>query len=281
MLCLFCVLTAALGSGCAVRDTSEHTRRAHEKLNGVLWMQSSAEYHASARQAFALASLRLEQALGDTRWSAALEQSEGFERLPPAVVVDVDETVLDNAPFQALMVERAQSFDRELWREWVQTERSRAVPGAADFVRLARERGVRVFYVTNRVQEAPTLENLRRELDPAVTTEELMVRRERPEWGSDKASRRAEVARSHRILLLVGDDYNDFASLGGDSPDQRVARAGEHRARWGVQWIVLPNPLYGSFERAFYGHESGLPDRERLKSKYESLRAVRLPSTAH
>src|SRR5829696_3327072 len=75
--------------------------RPHENLNAVAWMQASVEYEASAMQAYRAAARQLDAALADPSWTAAIEQTADASKLPPAVVLDVDETVLDNSPFQA------------------------------------------------------------------------------------------------------------------------------------------------------------------------------------
>jgi acid phosphatase len=76
---------------------------ANDLLNAVLWMQRSVEYKATALTAFALARIRLDQALADPKWTAILprEQPVGVESLPPAVILDIDETLLDNSGYQA------------------------------------------------------------------------------------------------------------------------------------------------------------------------------------
>ena len=281
MLRLLIALSVSLMVGCTTphgpSDSHLRAQRSSPKLNSALWIQGSAEYPVVTTQAFELAKLRLEQGLTDRTWSAALEQTTGYEALPPAVILDVDETVLDNAPFQSLLINRDMTFDVELWRAWVRRGEATAVPGAKDFVSYARRRGVAVFYVTNRTLETPTLDNLRRTVDPAVEAEDLLVQFERPQWGPNKRSRRTAIAVTHHILLLIGDDYNDFADLGRAPPASRVKQSKAHTARWGKQWIALPNPLYGSFERALYDYQLERTQRERTASKYRQLRTMSNP----
>ena len=74
-------------------------RSTHESLHGVLWMQRSAEYKALCFQAYQLANAQLRIAVNDKNWTAALEQLGNYKNLPPAVILDVDETVLDNSPY--------------------------------------------------------------------------------------------------------------------------------------------------------------------------------------
>ena len=80
------------------------SQKTNPNLNNVLWVQTAAEYQASCNQVYNSALLNIETAIADSRWTAALEQKENFQELPPAVIFDVDETVLDNSPYQAQLV---------------------------------------------------------------------------------------------------------------------------------------------------------------------------------
>ena len=104
---------------------------ANDLLNAVLWMQRSVEYKASALSAFALARLRLDQALADPNWTAApKEQTGNYQSLPPAVILDIDETIVDNSGYQAWMALKDTTFDPKTWNAYVNTVSSLAIPGA-------------------------------------------------------------------------------------------------------------------------------------------------------
>ena len=245
----------------------------HPTLFATLWQQTSAEYSAAALQAYDEAAEILPIALADARWTAAVEQEgDDFSMLPPAVVLDVDETVLDNSPQQARTILAGGAFDPEVWGAWVNEAQAPSVPGAREFLALAESLGVAVFYVTNRDQplEEATRRNLEGEglpLDPEVDT--ILSRGEREGWGSDKTSRREAIAERYRIVLLVGDDFNDFVSarLPREERDRLVER---YRDRWGDRWIMLPNPVYGSWEGALYEEADDTPE-ERARRQLESL----------
>jgi acid phosphatase len=247
--------------------------RVHENLNAVLWIQTSVEYEATARQVFRTASLKLDAALADPGWTA-LEQGPEAAGLPPAVIADVDETVLDNSAFQARQVRDHFPFGEAVWQAWCKEVAARAVPGAVEFARHAATRGVTVFYVTNRYVdvEAATRENMSRlgfPLQPA--TDQLLTRKERPEWAaSDKASRRAFVAGTHRVLLLIGDDLNDFVSAAGKTVEERAQLSARHASQWGERWFMAPNPTYGSWEAALA--PGATSESERLAMKQRRLR---------
>jgi acid phosphatase len=257
------------------RVPPEH-RRTHELLNSVLWTQTAAEFQVLAKQSYIRAQEALDEALEDTSWTAALEQEGLYDMRPPAVILDVDETVLDNSPYEARLIQREAMFSTDTWHQWCQEARAPAIPGALEFTRYAASKAVTVFYVTNRrheVEEATrkNLEALGFPLDSRRDT--LLTRGERREWDtSDKTPRRKEVASRHRVLLLIGDNLGDFVPIDGLTVDQRAKLVEQYPDYWGKRWIMLPNPQYGSWEGALYGFEYGLSDEEKLRIKYEKLK---------
>src|SRR5436190_24166864 len=142
-----------LGLGCAGPQLAQQAPAsdlsASDLLNAVLWMQRSVEYKANALTAFALARIRLDQALEDRSWTAApKEQTGAYQSLPPAIVLDIDESILDNSGYQAWMVLRDTSFEPKTWTVSVDMVSSVPVPGAVEFALYAASKGVKVFYIT-------------------------------------------------------------------------------------------------------------------------------------
>jgi acid phosphatase len=246
-----------------------------ENLNAVLWVQTAAEYSASARQAYTLAEMMLEPALADTSWTALTEQAgQDFASLPPAVVLDVDETVLDNSPNSAREILDDRDFATDTWHEWVREEKATPVPGALEFTRAAAARGITVFYVTNRRHEVedPTRRNLEAlgfPLHDEIDT--LLTRDERPDWGSDKGTRRAHVAATHRVLLQFGDNLGDFVSGVDTDVAARAALVEGHADYWGRRWIVLSNPQYGSWDGALIDFQYGASREAKREMKLDAL----------
>ncbi len=270
------ILLAVLFAGCAggpVTTITEMPPEAHEQLNSVLWVRTAPEYEAICREIFAQAALSLDEALADRTRTASLEQSADYEGLPPAVILDVDETALDNSAFEARLIVEGKEYNQRMWDAWIAEEEAPAVPGAQDFIRLALERGVEVFFVTNRDHdtEEHTLRNLRKRFGPAITGDRVLTRKEQADWTSDKTSRRAYVAATHRVLLLVGDDLNDFVYPGETTPQARRDNALQYSKYWGTGWIIVPNPMYGSWEQALYGFDRGLERNDRLNLKRGAL----------
>ncbi len=265
---------AQLPAATAAHDT-------HEQLHAVLWVQTAGEFRALALQAFNVAERMMNQALADPTWTAATEQTGSFAVLPPAVIVDADETVLDNSAYQARLIETAQSYSSATFTSWVNEERATAIPGAVEFARAAQRNGVTVFYVTNRkaVEEEPTRRNLVKLGFPVPEgIDVLLVRGERPEWDtSDKTARRSFVASRYRVLLQVGDNLGDFMADVKVPVDDRFAAADRFRSFWGTRWIVIPNPAYGNWESAVLDHSFERSDAEILRIKRNRLNAARDP----
>jgi acid phosphatase len=235
----------------------------------TLWIRNSAEFRAASVTVYRAARQALARGLQDPQWTAEPSQQGDLSALPPAIVMDIDETVLDNSEPQAKMLREGSCFGEfpERWDEWIAERRAPAVPGALEFVRAAREstdargRAVRVFYVTNREcgrragsdapcpQQDDTAANFEAiGLGSPTLADDLMLKGERPEWESDKLARRQAVARSYRIVLNVGDDLADFL------PDVRRATVADRDLarcarddHWGTRWFIVPNPMYGSW----------------------------------
>ena len=260
-------------NGGVVSRTAAPLRDTHEVMNGVLWVQTSGEFWALASTTYHSAQVVLEQAMTQKSWSAALEQKPGYENLPPAVILDLDETVLDNSPSEGQLVLDRTVYSQDTWNTWVHTVAAAAIPGAQSFIAGAEKRGVKVFFVTNRSlsEQEDTLKNLAA-LKITASDDTVLCSGENG-WTSDKTARRAEIAKSYRVLLLVGDDMNDFVSTAKLTPEQRVTLAKTHADRWGKSWILLPNAMYGSWERALF---PGLTkDKEILLRKRQQVKGFK------
>lgn len=242
----------------------------HSILNATLYVQSSAEFRAAAIGTFAAARRALDEALADKTRVGATEETEDGPDQPPAIIVDVDETVLDNTAFEARMIRKGITYDPAEWKKWTAEGAATPIPGAPEFLAYAKSRGVTVFYVTNRDEDEGegTRANLRRLGYPLIENRETLLLRID---NSDKSPRRREVAKAYRILLLVGDDFNDFASGTREgSWADRNALLEKMSGWWGTRWFMIPNPMYGSWERAAIG--CGGTPCEQLERKVQALK---------
>jgi 5'-nucleotidase (lipoprotein e(P4) family) len=264
---------AVLASGCATTAPPSVGAR-DDRLDAILWQTTSAEYLVLAKSIYASAAMQLERALVDRHWTAAPEQKENFQQLPPAVIMDIDETVLDTGRFQSELVKNHARFSTAVWRDWMTRNEPPPVAGALEFITLAQSRGITVFFVTNR--DLATEPTTRRHLSAAGIklpddVDTVLSANERPEWGVDKGSRRRFVAQSYRVLMVFGDDLADFISEYRSPPSVRIRDALKYNF-WGTKWFMLPNPMYGSWEGALYDFRSGLSREEISRTKLEQLR---------
>ena len=252
---------------------------ANDGLNATYWTQNAVEFKANAYGQYALAKLRLDQALADRRWTALSpdEQGPDYRRKPPAVILDIDETVLDNSEYQAWTVVTGQNFGSKTWTEFVNAETGRAIPGSLEFIKYAQSKKVAIFYISNRkdIEEKATISNLRKlgyPVDDAGQT--VLTRGEKEEWKpSAKSPRRKAVAATHRVLLNIGDNLGDFTDESDTSPEQRMDVYKKNQDRWGRDWIMIANPTYGSWEGAAFGFNWKLSDSEKRQKKLDRLDA--------
>lgn len=236
-----------------------------EYLEGAtLWTQSSGEKAALSYQAFALAKMRLDHDLRMNRRS----------KVKPAVVVDVDETVIDNSVYQARLVKNRQSHESKAWTEWCNRAEATALPGAVEFLLYADSRGARVFYVTNRkeIEKEGTARNLKKLGFPKVNHETLLVRTDKE--NSSKEPRRQAIGAKYRIVLLMGDNLNDFAEVFENSKTVigRLESVETQKGQFGTRFIVLPNPMYGDWESAIYDYNFNFTESEKAAKRKSYLK---------
>lgn len=237
-------------------------------LNATLWAQSAAEYEALTRQVYRLAREKLDEGLSDPHWSAALEQTGDYIDLPPAIVLDLDQTILDNTSYEVRIIRRLQKYSQASFADWCREVDAPAIPGVKDFLDHAAGRNVAVFYYSARRENLRdcTARNLHALQVPLPDESRLLLN-----TGISKTEYRAMIAREYRILLLVGDNLQDFLEGSRSGPSQRRDLARRYADRWGHKWIMLPNPMYGHWESAGYGFDYGLPRDDQVRSKYRQL----------
>jgi 5'-nucleotidase (lipoprotein e(P4) family) len=270
--------TVALGAITVILGTSmawAQDPQPNDLLLATLWTQRSVEFKGNALSIYALAKIRLDQALADKKWTAApVEQKGDYQNLPPAIVLDVDETVLDNSPYQVWNIKAGQSFSLKTWNEFCAAQISRAIPGSVEFTKYADSKGVKVFYVSNRdvVTEKDTRENMQKLGYPmGGNVDTFLMQNEQKDWGSAKSSRRAVVTKDYRVLLNLGDNFGDFDDRYRSTEADRLKAYQEDMPYWGKQWLMLPNPTYGSFDSATYGHDFKKPVAEQRKAKWDVI----------
>lgn len=222
----------------------------------VLWHQTSAEYRALCYQAFNSARSYLETLLSKRT------TGEKF-----AIVTDLDETILDNSFLEAKGIKVGKSYDPAEWVKWVNLSSATAIPGAVDFLQWASCNGITVFYISNRTPaDIPaTIVNLRKLQIPFADSAHMLFLAD----GSSKESRRLKVSEDYQIVMLLGDNLNDFTSaFEKRTVDDRKAEVDLVRSEWGKRFIVIPNAIYGEWESVIYDYEKNLtPEQKDAKRK--------------
>ncbi|HEX8247432.1 MAG TPA: 5'-nucleotidase, lipoprotein e(P4) family [Pyrinomonadaceae bacterium] len=234
------------------------------QIGAILFMQKAAEYRALAYQAFNIAEMRLDADEKDRKKLPSAER-----RKPRAIVVDVDETVLDNSPAQAVQVKNRLPFIQEKWTAWVNMRKAKAIPGAIDFLNYASRKGARVFYVTNRieVEKQPTIDNLKALGFPDVSDETVLVKTTE----SSKEARRQTILQRYRIAILIGDNLDDLSNVfERKAIDARFAEVDKTREMFGRKFIVLPNAMYGTWEGAIYEY-GRLTEAQKTEKRANAL----------
>ena len=251
----------------------------HDNVNALVWMQAAEEYRLAAGQTYRAALAQLDRAIKTPDWDALVpsERANPPDGLPPAVIVDIDETVLDNSPYLARQIRDGGTFEETSWDAWVREEKARPVPGALEFAKAAAARGVTIFYVSNRAVhlEEPTLANLRAVGFPVDSNARFLGLGHFVEGceqiGSEKGCRRQLVGRTHRVLMQFGDQIGDMVTIEANNPAGRQQALAPYLGWFGERWWVLPNPTYGSWEPALFNNAWSLPEAERRRMKLEAL----------
>ena len=261
---MFFLMAVVVLIGCSESPPPDAEWSAEKDL-GLNWVQRSAEYQALSMQAYHQAERDLPGFLADRSWTAQPGQKNAHY-LPTAIVFDVDETVVSGAEFQ-LTVERP--VTQAKLNAWHSGHEAQAVAGFARFASMARSAGVELFFISNRPCELiegnddpcpykTTIVNDIREAGVEVDAEHVWLANERPTWTKEKLARREQLARTHRILMLIGDDLSDFIPCVRETPaapctdaataDSRRRKVTEFSGYWGHGWYILPNPMHGSWK---------------------------------
>ena len=244
---LIAVLTFTLLAGCKAqvteiaRDqtkTEEITSSIKDySLLSLLWQQHAAEYRALTYQAFNTATIQLDDIL----------ENKTKSEIPLAIVTDIDETVLNNSPYNGRLIERNEDYSKTSWLEWVKQKKAKAVPGSLHFFKYAQSKNVEVFYLSNRssIQKSETIENLKNLGFPFTDDDHVLLKTD----FDGKESRRKRIMESHQIIMLIGDNLSDFSEVFDDqSTMMRNHKVDSLKAYFGNKFIILPNAMYGDWE---------------------------------
>lgn len=224
----------------------------------TLWIQNSAEVRALSYQAFNSARVHIDSILRKKRYKKT-----------PAIVLDIDETLLDNSPYQAQNIVDKHTYDKPSWYKWIDMAQAKALPGAVDFLNYAHKRGVKIIYISNRKIRGldQTYKNML-EVGFPVKRQDIYLRT----TTSNKEERRQTVMKKYDIVMLVGDTLGDFSEdFHKKSTNERNILTDKSRGDFGRKYIVLPNPMYGDWENAMYNYEYSRTNDEKSKVRRRHL----------
>lgn len=237
---------------------------ARENMMATNWYQTSGEARALYLQGYNVATQRLKEYLKTPHTK------------PYSIVLDLDETVLDNSPYQAENIILGRGYDSKSWDEWVNMKKAKAVPGAKEFLQFADKNGVKIYYISDRTESQleATIQNLRAEGIPVQANDSVLLKNKDDKSG--KVNRREYVKNHTQLIMLFGDNLSDFDLFSSKSIDERNAKVEELSKEFGDRFIIFPNPLYGAFETAIYGGKfpqakEKLEIKESILKGYKSL----------
>ncbi|MFC6275928.1 5'-nucleotidase, lipoprotein e(P4) family [Psittacicella hinzii] len=205
-------------------------------VGALLWMQQSAEYRAAVYQAFNYARLA---------FKAAPEQA-GQEK---TIIIDIDETLLDNTPFEAGITLSGVGYQQSHWENWEREGKPQAIAGALEFLQDIDAQGGKIYYLSNRygINLEPTIAHLQHLGFPQVERERVILQYVN-NCEESKDQRLAHIMHNEHVVLIVGDSIDDFygtKSLQGNAAKRQWVD--ENADLFGTKYIMLPNPVYGSW----------------------------------
>lgn len=247
-----------LVAGLSLTAQDKNHKPSQYNINSVIWQQQSGEYRALCYQAFSLARLRLEEILRTNK-----------DSMPLAIIADIDETILDNSPDAAKDILNNRTYNDSTWKIWVSLAQAKPLAGSVEFFNYAAQHGVQCFYITNRKEDekAATIINLRQQGFPNSDEVHVIAKGNT----SDKESRRLAVEKNYNVVLLLGDNLNDFDDLFyNKGVAERNANVDKVQTYFGSKYIMLPNATYGDWENALWNGKR-VNAEERDKIKWNSL----------
>ncbi len=244
------------------KDSSEISNAEHQVM-ATLWFQKSAEAEAAYLQTYNFAKIIFDRNLKKDRFKLK-------KKKPKAIITDIDETVLNNSPYNARLIENGEHFTKESWTKWVNEKKAKPLPGALDFMNYAKEKGVEVFYVSNRSVKnlEPTLENLKNAGFPFADKKHILLK----DKTSDKTPRRNSILKNYDVILYLGDNLRDFDEIFKYSEKtNRNDFVSVHKDLFGTKYIVFPNPMYGEWEKEAYKGYFSKTDAEKRRMRIDVL----------
>ena len=208
-----------------------------ENLLAILWVQRSAEFRGLSYQAYNMAAMEVDKVLAQRREKEkALRKAKTKDNTsaqpeplrPPAVVLDIDDTILCHAPFEVYFIEHPEATSNTgVWEQWIAQNKD-LLPGAKEFLNYARSRGIQIFYVTGRGPQdrAATISLFHKTGLPFPDETHLLMN----DGSGSKMKHFAKLSRRYDIICYLGDNAGDFpldANRYKNAPVYKKETAGE------------------------------------------------------
>jgi 5'-nucleotidase (lipoprotein e(P4) family) len=272
--------TAAPPTATTPATSAAPQARADDNLNATAWSQTAIEHDLIYVQTYRDAQSRLLAAMKDRQWDALPkdDRTTPLKDLKPAVILDIDETVLDNSPYQAHVIKSGGEYNEADWAAWCKEQRARALPGVVEFTQFAAKHGIAVIYVSNRAKDLDdaTLANLRQVGVPVSGPQAFLGLGTFVEGceqvGTEKGCRRQLIGQHYRVLMQFGDQIGDFVTVLANNATGREKAMAPYMPWIGTRWFVLPNATYGSWEPALFNNDWSAPRDQRRQQKLDALR---------
>lgn len=229
----------------------------NQNTMAVAWYQTSAECKALYLQGYNIARRNLDQDLAQA------------SAQPRAIILDIDETVLDNSPYQAYNALHDDQFP-DHWNDWVNAAKAKPVPGAKDFLNYANQNGVQIYYVSDRStgQLKATKKNLANQGLPQATDDHILLKGKNDK---SKETRRQAIEKNNNVIMFFGDSLTDMNDPKSPSVKDRYQDVMENANQFGSKYIILPCPMYGGWEGALYGGNYNISNAQKTKDRKSHL----------
>lgn len=255
LICLISLSACKSTSEIISNNTAASKNTVNVEMNSqqaVIWQQTSAEYVALCHQAFNAAKKQLNY-----------YNDFGSSDKPPIIVMDIDETVLDNSPYNGYLTLNNKEYSEASWRKWTSLSQAEAIPGAVKFIEYASVTGIPIYYISNRSDEdlQTTIQNMI-DLGLPVNQDNFFLKQE----GFTKSSIRDGLSKQFEIILSIGDNLADFEEVYERQLGlkERKDIANSMGNQFGNKYIILPNVMYGGWRDALEnGEPSGVPQTDK------------------
>ena len=197
--------------------------------NDIRWVVNSNEYEALCNQTYYMASLQLDKILKKNRKNRNL-----------AIVMDLDETVLDNSQYQVENNKKNQTFNMDSWSDWVLREEAKLVPGVKKFINKIRKNNIQLIFISNRMHKRlRATKNNMIKIGLHSKNDIYLLRKNKNDKKNIRrqeiynSSGRMKEFKSFKVVQYFGDAMGDFPLLENNE--------------FGKSQYILPNPMYGKW----------------------------------